>query len=69
MGERTQEIRILEMEYLKLKWKIKKYETYLKTFGVDRGALFRDRINQKILKLKHNHGRLWDMLVEIHKEV
>ena len=41
MEERTQLIRILEMEYMKLKWKIRKYEAYLTTFGPHRGALFR----------------------------
>lgn len=68
MGERTQLIRILEMEYMKIKWKIRKYETYLSTFGPCRGALFRERIGNKIERLRLNHGRLWDKLVKLHTE-
>ena len=68
MEGRTQLIRILEMEYMKLKWKIRKYEAYLTTFGPYRGSLFRERIGNKIEKLRFNHGRLWDKLVRLHQE-
>ena len=65
--ERVQQIRLLESQYLKLKWQIARYDQYLK-FNHDRGALFRDRITKKLEQFKDNHGRLWDMLIELHKD-
>lgn len=66
-AERTQQVRLLESQYLKLKWKIHKYDQYLK-FHHDRGALFRKRISDKLERFRNEHGVLWDKLKELHKD-
>lgn len=62
-AERNQRIRELNAEYLKLRWKINRYEGYL---SVVEGTTHKDRIKRRLDGFRVDQNNIWDMLVELH---
>lgn len=58
--------RILQSEYLKLLWKISKYEKYL-TLAEDKGKLFRDRIKVRLAQFETSRDKVWAQIVAMNK--
>lgn len=67
MEERNQKLRTLQAEYLKLRWKINKYEKYVSMFGNHHGEVFKDRIRRKLDGFRSTQTNIWNEICLMHK--
>lgn len=67
-AERNQQLRLLESEYLKLRWKIRRYERCLDILLIGAGEIKRNKVKARLENFRKTQGELWEQLVEFHKD-
>lgn len=68
MVSRNQRLRSLQAGYLKLRWKINKYEKFESlTEKGKHGEVFIRRIASRLEGFRQKQEELWSEIVEIHK--
>lgn len=68
MVSRNQRLRSLQAGYLKLRWKINKYEKFENLTDKEKhGELFIKRIRSRLESFRKKQEELWSEIVEIHK--
>lgn len=60
--ERNQELRTLQSQYLKLKWKISKYKAYIDLAAMDKSQLMVDRLKRKLDVFIEEHDQIWEKI-------
>ena len=60
--ERNQELRTLQSQYLKLKWKISKYKEYIDLAAMDKSQLMVDRLKGKLDVFIKEHDQIWEKI-------
>lgn len=68
MRERNQLLRTLQAEYLRLRWKINKYEKFESMLGEKHGKVFGERIKRRLEGFRELQSKYWDRIVEVSRE-